>query len=220
MASQKRYAPTEKKQRKMDPFYLICGLFILVVVLCIAAYYVFFAPNRSENGAEEVSSSVSDANESGSSLSSLFENSSNYQEPSDISEGVPSEMPSDFEQQFAKNTIDVAFQNELDGAASTTAMINVYGKYMALWDKEVDNVYNKLKTMKPDNLEQIQAEQGKWRSSVETDIDEAQQAVNGDSQGNIALQKSKIAYDAYRNRAVALYRYLYQVDKNFVVGNR
>lgn len=169
MASKKRYAPVEKKPHK-NMFYWICTAVILVVILAVAAYFIWIEPQMAERETQGESSSItSGASSSESASQTGGDDSSEQSSQAGEADGDASSQGGEnggqaFEEKFSENPIDTAFENALNGAGSVTAMINVYGEYTQKWMDEVDNAYEKLKTLSPDNLADIQAEQGSGRA--------------------------------------------------------
>lgn len=224
MASNKRrYTPVEKKPHK-NMFYWICTAVILAVILAVAAYFIWIEPQMAGRETQgESSSSITSG--MGGLESSSHTDSSDSSSQAGENDGTVSSQGGDgnsqaFEEKFSENPIDTAFENAMNGAGSVTAMINVYGEYTQKWMEEVDNAYEKLKTLSPDNLADIQAEQGRWESGVENEIAQKQDGISQEGNlGNIALEKSKVAYDAYRERAEELYRYIYEAGEDFSVGD-
>lgn len=131
----------------------------------------------------------------------------------------PATDSNDFNNKFKANPIDKAYIPELKAAVSNVDMVKVSNKYANIWGKEVDHAYSELKTALMTSSTQkwktIETEQKKWTdgkaASLKKIVDDAAAAGGSMAQVEAASKTT----DFYRNRAVQLYRQLYDTNKNY-----
>jgi major membrane immunogen (membrane-anchored lipoprotein) len=123
-----------------------------------------------------------------------------------------------FNNKFKSNPLDKAYLSEINSASTTLQMVNISSKYAALWEKEVSYAYAALKAaLKSDSakLKTAGDEQEKWENGKAA----ALAKINSDAQvkgGSMArVEAASDTMDFYRDRAAALYRQLYDYDKNY-----
>lgn len=123
-----------------------------------------------------------------------------------------------FNEKFQSNPIDRAYLPEINAAGTTLQMGNISGKYAALWEKEIGHAYDALKSAlktDPAKLKTVTDEQTKWEDGKAAALTK----INSDAQtqgGSMArVQAASDTMDFYRDRASALYRQLYDYDKDF-----
>ncbi len=123
-----------------------------------------------------------------------------------------------FNEKFKKNPIDASYAKAIQKAFSNTSMEEVFDKYVGVWQKEIDHAYSTLKKdLASDPAKWKQAEDGQkaWKNGKDAALkkiaDDAAEAGGSYAQ----VQASSDTMEYYRERAAALYRMLYDCDKNY-----
>ncbi len=212
MAKGKRVAAA-----RLHPFYIGVIIFIVAVVLlaggavALAGGFPQNGGQDAESGAESLASNVADSSQPGTSSAQ------------DASSGQTlSSLPpkTDFAEQFAKNPYDAAFEQKMNQAMNNTQVLNVYNEYINIWKEEIGRVMEKMTVLDSGRLQEVQAQQGEWVSTVEQDLQKKYDEIDAGGIGSMNnIRKAEAAYQIYRGRAVALYQILYEVVPDFTVGS-
>lgn len=174
------------------------------------------------------SSSVSSGKEESSQASSEVESETETQPEESEEEPVDSEestsetseeettLPSadvddpDFAAAFENCSINQAFHDEIDLAASTMQMVQVYNEYAKQWEDEVDSLYKALLELTNGNArEELKWEQGNWISASAASLESIKSEAGTGSTASLTVATKTMEY--YRNRAQVLSSVYYQL---------
>ena len=210
MAKGKRIA-----QGRIDPFYLGVVIFIIIVVLAATGGVILAGGfPKGQPAAEGASSGASGVVEEGSSSTASQVESEPGEAPAS---STPEENRPEFEEQFGKNPYDAAFEQRMVEASNNTQILAVYNDYITIWKTELTTVMQKLSSaLNGEQLAQVQAQQGEWETRIAA---EKYAAIDQNGHGSVNnIQKAEITYNAYRERAKALYQILYEKEPGFTIG--
>lgn len=116
----------------------------------------------------------------------------------------------DFAAAFENCSINQAFHDEIDLAASTMQMVQVYNEYAKQWEDEVDNLYKALLEMTDGNArEELKWEQGNWISASAASLESIKSEAGSGSTASLTVATKTMEY--YRNRAQVLSSVYYQL---------
>jgi len=160
----------------------------------------------SSNTSSDVSSDVSSDMET-SQVSSTVDNGHTFMP------GISTDN-SAFLEKFNANSLDSAYEEELETAFSAKQWVEISQKYADFWLKEIDNAYKCL-LVEADDTASIKSEQANWLTSCENkkhDIETQAGAEGGSLSSFTAANEIMLLY---RERAAALYEQLYAYDPDF-----
>lgn len=170
----------------------------------------------------EVSSSQAEESEEESQVESEEEPEYSEEEPvsSEEEESESSEeettLPSadtddpDFADAFAGNSIDQAFNSDIELAASTIQMVQVYSEYAETWEAQIDTLYKELLEITTGNArEELKWEQGMWVNASGAALQSIKNEAGSGSTAPLTVATKTMEY--YRNRAKTLSSIRYQL---------
>lgn len=116
----------------------------------------------------------------------------------------------DFAAAFENCSINQAFHDEIDLAASTMQMVQVYNEYAKQWEDEVDSLYKALIELTNGNArEELKWEQGNWISASAASLESIKSEAGSGSTASLTVATKTMEY--YRNRAQVLSSVYYQL---------
>ena len=142
---------------------------------------------------------------------------------SDVSSSTDDEhgfMPSidsdntEFLKIFNANSLDSAYEEELETAFSAKQWVEISQKYANFWLAEIDNAYKCL-LVEADDTAAIKAEQSNWLSSCDDKIHQIESEITADGGSLARFNAANEVMLLYRERAADLYEQLYAYDQNF-----
>lgn len=170
----------------------------------------------------EASSSQAEESEEESQVESEEEPESSEEEPvsSEEEDGESSEeettLPSadtddpDFAAAFDGNSIDQAFDSDIELAASTIQMVQVYSEYAETWEAQIDTLYKELLEITTGNArEELKWEQGMWVNASGAALQSIKNEAGSGSTAPLTVATKTMEY--YRNRAKTLSSIRYQL---------
>ena len=121
-----------------------------------------------------------------------------------------------FNEKFAQNSIDAAYEEEIAVAVSVTEMVEICQQYTDFWSAEVDNAYmHLLAVADEDRYADYRAEQEEWIAGKDGEIAEITEAAQAEGGSMALLNGASQVMNYYRDRAMALNEELYQYDPDF-----
>ncbi len=119
--------------------------------------------------------------------------------------------PAAFEDVFAKNPIDAAYDIESPEALTTLDMVNLENKYADLWKEEVNHAYQQLIQR---GAEGAEADQQTWNNALTGELQLLKDSVT--VTGSLAQVEYGIKVkNFYREKAEALYKQLYALNPDY-----
>ena len=119
--------------------------------------------------------------------------------------------PAAFEDVFAENPIDAAYDIENAEAMTTLDMVNLEKKYADLWKEEVNHAYQQLIQL---GAEGAEADQQAWNNAVTGELQLIKDSVT--VTGSLAQVEYGIKVkNFYREKAEALYKQLYALNPDY-----
>ena len=121
-----------------------------------------------------------------------------------------------FEEVFAQNPIDAAYQEEEVNALTNQEMLQLSQKYADVWETEVEWAYQALvDAASGEAKSQYEEEQVRWPSERQSKLEEIASAA-GTGGGSLAgLTQATQTMEFYRERAKELYEQLYQYQPDY-----
>ena len=122
-----------------------------------------------------------------------------------------------FNELFAGNDIDKAYNDELKMAESTLEMRSITQKYADQWKSEQQEAYLKLYDQLqelPEEQEKLVESQNSWNSQLDTELQKFLDEASGSgSNGVLAADSAILNY--YKGRAAVLYHQIYLLTGSF-----
>lgn len=119
-----------------------------------------------------------------------------------------------FDQKFAENPIDSAYEQANRSAASTREMVEVANRFAEIWKTETEAAYQKLLEKAGGDKEKFESEQSEWKKTLEEERQKLEDAAAGGGT-MVQIEQYNSLRTLYRARANQLYQALYTYDQNF-----
>ena len=123
-----------------------------------------------------------------------------------------------FIEEFMVNPIDAQYDEDMDNAASGSAMIDACNTASDSWKNQIDSVYMLiLENADKDTAEKVKAEQEEWVNNQNDQLREIRENVNKeDAMAAVTASENIMLY--YRSRAIDLCAVLYEIEGQIVFG--
>ena len=123
-----------------------------------------------------------------------------------------------FVEDFMNNPIDAQYVEEMEYAASVSAMIYACNTAAESWKDQIDAVYMQILDAADAELAgEIKAEQEEWLSAQNNELKEIRETVESDDvMASVTVAENIMLY--YRSRAIDLCAVLYELDGQLVFG--
>lgn len=125
----------------------------------------------------------------------------------------------EFNKLFASNSIDTAYNKELQGAGTITEMRKITISYAEKWQSEADKAYKALSEKLSDNAEAktaLEKSQKEWIDGLEKiKNDFYAEASSGEGGSETLLNADTAIMNYYKGRAAILYDQIYKLTGNF-----
>lgn len=190
----------------------------LLLIICTLAFILCACTQKQNLSPADNSEASSDTQSEVSSEASSEPSSSESSSPvnSQGSSFMP-EISSDnkaFLSKFASNSLDFAYEEELESAFSASEWVAISKKYSDFWEEEINNAYKCL-LVEVDDTASIKNEQINWISFCEDKISEIETNVQAEGGSLARFNAANKIMLIYRERAAALYEDLYEYDPDF-----
>ena len=119
-----------------------------------------------------------------------------------------------FLEKFNSNSLDSAYEEELETAFSAKEWVQISQKYANFWLSEIDNAYKCL-LVEADDTASIKDEQAAWLSSCDEKIQQIESEATADGGSLARFNAANEVMLLYRERAAQLYEQLYAYDQTF-----
>lgn len=196
-------------------------IFILILTLLLAGCKGKVNTSSASNDYSTIESSLS-SDDTGNTVSSDVSSETSSSITSDVSSDTDEHafMPSidsdnaAFLEKFNANSLDSAYEEELETAFSAKEWVQISQKYANFWLSEIDNAYKCL-LVEAEDTASIKNEQASWLSSCDDKIHEIESEVTADGGSLARFNAANEIMLLYRERAADLYEQLYAYDKTF-----
>ena len=151
--------------------------------------------------------------------SSPEESSSSSSEDTSHSENMLPAISTDdtaFNEKFAQNTLDLAYEEEMMSALSANEWVDICSNYSQLWKNEADNAYKELLAVVPDDrYTTLREEQEQWATDVEGQIQDIRSSAQTEGGSLVMFNASSEIMLLYRTRAAELDQELFDYNPDF-----
>lgn len=142
--------------------------------------------------------------------------SSNTSEEPQESGVTASELEAAFEEKFAANPIDEAYNQQIDNVGTNQEIMSLASTYAGLWNAEISHAYEELIQNQTcgNGLDEVKADQKKWEQEKDAKIAEIRDSISGDG-STVQMERAVKIKDFYREKAKELYSQLYACDPDY-----